>query len=410
MTEARGKVFVSYRRKRLAETNRLVRSLHDRGIPTWRDVDDLTSEPTEAAIRAAFADPNISGAILWLTPDVEDSHIIKAVEVPLAIRRRERGDGFWVRIVLADGLDYDALTELFADTLGGEDLAGWNVKKVASPRASSNDISNLATAALADRLTAIQASSITPLRVVTHAKGTPVHSSENALTLDWTRYFASGPPNATGWRAMHSAAKQVSNSLKKNTLPGTSVVMSGTPSLPAAFLLGTTFSTRDGFHPVWAQRDPSGTREDAWFMSNSPDPGLATVKGWKSALTYRNPSASALAVLVGINDSVSEQFARSRADLPDWRAIMRIENTRERDTKANPLTPEEAASLVHMTIGKLRETRKEVQGLESVHLFIAGPAGFAFMLGTMVATLPPLTAYEYATASQQYVSSISLPT
>jgi len=410
MTEARGRVFISYRRKRLAETNRLVRLLHDRGIPTWRDIDDLTSEPTEAAIRAVFADPNTSGAILWLTPDVDESHIIKDVEVPLAIRRQRQGDGFWVRIVLADGLDYGELTELFADTLGGEDLAGWNVRKVTSPRASADDISQLAVAALSDRLTAVSATSINPIRVVTHAKGTMVLSSENTLTLDWTRYFAGGPPNTTAWRAMRSASKQVSNVLKQDVSHGPSVLMSGTPSLPAAFMLGTTFSTRDGLHPEWTQRDPSGMRETAWSIARSPDSSVATAAGWKGGLTYREPGASALAVLVAINDGVSDQFARSRAHLPEWRAILRIGLTDQRDLKAEPLTPEEAASLVHLTIDKMREARAEVQGLKSMHLFIAGPAGFAFMLGTMVATLPPLTAYEFATANGQYVPSISLTT
>ncbi|ERK71028.1 hypothetical protein N136_02622 [Leifsonia aquatica ATCC 14665] len=49
-------------------------------------------------------------------------------------------------------------------------------------------------------------------------------------------------------------------------------------------------------------------------------------------------------------------------------------------------------------------------GLDSIHFFIAGPAGYAFLLGTYVATLPQITTYEYDTTSRLYVSAVTLTT
>jgi hypothetical protein len=113
MTDPMGRVFISYRRKRIDEINALVTALRDRRIAVWRDVCNLQNEPTEDAIRQALEDPNTSGAFLWISPDVKESNIIKYVEVPLAVKRYRRGDGFWLIIALAGGTDYGDLAEIF---------------------------------------------------------------------------------------------------------------------------------------------------------------------------------------------------------------------------------------------------------------------------------------------------------
>lgn len=68
-----------------------------------------------------------------------------------------------------------------------------------------------------------------------------------------------------------------------------------------------------------------------------------------------------------------------------------------------PLAPDEVASLVHLTVDAIRNVRSQVSGIDSIHIFIAGPAGFAFLLGTVIATLPPITTYEYDTSTTLYV-------
>lgn len=405
MADPRGLVFISYRRKRLQETTALVHALHDRGVPTWRDVDDLSNEPTEATIRSVLNDDMTSGAILWLTPDVEDSAIIKDVEVPEAVRRYRRDSDFWLVIILADGLDYVGLTSLFADTLGVEDLSTWNLTKVSAPWASITDVSEIANTALKQRIDRISAEVPSPpiAEVTVHAKGTNTVRSGEGLAIDWTRHFRSGVPNSQAWTVMSEAARNVAAALKQRTPRVTEIQFSGTPSVPVAMLLGSTYSGRDGRSLAWLQRQPDGHTMTPWKLADTNDALIAERCGWKaSPPIYRVTSAHALAVCINISDNVSEAFARSRSSSPVWHAVLEIGSPAGRNTRAKPLTPEEAASLVHLTIDAIRSTRAQVVGIDSLHFFIAGPAGFAFLLGTSIATLPTITTYEYDTATSLY--------
>lgn len=57
MTDPTGRSFLSYKRSRSAEAALLIQAQHDHGIPTWQDVRDLGSEPTEDELRRVLADP-----------------------------------------------------------------------------------------------------------------------------------------------------------------------------------------------------------------------------------------------------------------------------------------------------------------------------------------------------------------
>ncbi|WP_375406802.1 hypothetical protein [uncultured Amnibacterium sp.] len=199
MPDLLGPVFISYRRKRIQETDALIHALHDRGLPTWRDVDDLDSEPTEETVRAVLKDGRTSGAILWLTPDVRDSAIVKNVEVPEAVRRYRRDKDFWLLVILADGLEYEEVTSLFGDSLGIEDLATWNLTKVSAPWASFADIRQIAVSALRWRVAKLAPSGLEAgVNLAVHAKGTMTFGAHDALALDWTRYFNDGVPECSG--------------------------------------------------------------------------------------------------------------------------------------------------------------------------------------------------------------------
>jgi SMODS-associated and fused to various effectors sensor domain len=412
MANPAGRVFISYRRRRLRETSALVRALHDRGISTWIDVNDLRNEPTEAAIRATLDDDKTSGAILWLTPDIEDSEIIRAVEVPIAVGRRKRDNLFWLIIVLADGLDYSSAGQLFSDTLRGEDLSLWNLTKVSAPWATSRDVRQIAQSALRNRISAIGSSTdFSSVDVVVHAKGTMVVGETDPLVLDWTNYFAGGPPSARAWKAMDRASQDVATALKQNTLEDTRIRFKGTPSLPAALLLGSTYSSRDGRIPGWMQLQPDGITVEEWVMDASTDATCATDAGWNvQDPIYMETSGNALAVCISVSDDVAGAFARSRDITSSWRAMVEIRPSEGRNTRVAPLTAHEAASLVHLTIDALRQLRSSISGIESIHIFVAGPAGFGFLLGTRLATLPTIVTYEYQTAIARYVRAAAITT
>ncbi|WP_164478318.1 SAVED domain-containing protein [Mycolicibacterium stellerae] len=387
--------------------------MHDRGLPTWLDINDLASEPTEAAIRAALNDENTSGAILWLTPDVKESPVIRDIEVPEAVRRRRQDSTFWLIVILAGGLDYADVRALFARTLGGEDLSVWNLTKVASPRAIPSDIKSVAVLALKNRIAAIAKLLDSPrvLYVGVHARGTMVRGTQDALTLDWTEYFADGVPNASDWESMSDAARDVARLLKQETAPDTAIAVGGTPSLPASILIGSTFSGRDRRPPTWLQLQPNGSTITEWSMTAANDGQRAQACGWRTgAPTYLDTAANALAVCVSLSENVSGAFAASPSVHPDLRGIVRIEPPEGRNTRAEPLTAEEAASLVHLTIDAIRDFRQQAVGLNSIHVFIAAPAGFAFLLGTRLATLPAVVTYEYMTATAKYSQAVTIHT
>ena len=130
MTDPTGRCFVSYRRSRAAEAELLVLALHDVGVPTWQDITNLDAEPTEDELGRVLDDPSTASALLWITPEVVDSPIIRKVEVPKMIERRRRGDGFFVQPVAAGGLDYDKAARVAGEHLGVDDLATWNLEKV----------------------------------------------------------------------------------------------------------------------------------------------------------------------------------------------------------------------------------------------------------------------------------------
>jgi hypothetical protein len=159
------------------------------------------------------------------------------------------------------------------------------------------------------------------------------------------------------------------------------------------------------------QLQPDGVTIRQWSMDSAADAVCALDAGWKvQDPIYRRTSENALAVCISISDDVSSAFARSQDVASGWRAILRINPPDGRNTRAAPLTEKEAASLVHLTIDAMRRLRSRIYGIESIHLFIAGPAGFGFLLGTRLATLPMTVAYEYQTAAGRYIRGAAINT
>ena len=159
MTDPTGLSFVSYRRSRTEECTRLVAALRERGIPTWRDVDDLNTEPTETELRRVLGDDSVASAILWISPETADSSIIRKVEAPVALDRHARQDGFFVVPVAAGELGYEEAAEAIRTGTSIIDVGRWNIVKLQSDPASQADIAEVANRVLRQRLQAIDSAS-----------------------------------------------------------------------------------------------------------------------------------------------------------------------------------------------------------------------------------------------------------
>ena len=146
MTDPTGRSFLSYRRLRSDEAALLIAAQHDHGIPTWQDVRDLGSVPTEDEIRRTLADPATASAVLFITPEVETSAVIRNVEIPKVIQRVEVGDGFFVVPIAAGGLDYATAASISSNNLSAQNLADWNMHKAAGPTLSPEEAARVAAA------------------------------------------------------------------------------------------------------------------------------------------------------------------------------------------------------------------------------------------------------------------------
>lgn len=412
MTNPTGRVFISYRRNRIGETTSLAVSLRNRGIPLWRDVDSLRNEPTEDAIREALGDPNTSGAVLWISPDVVNSNIIKHVEVPLAIQRYRRGDGFWLVTVLVGGADYHHLDEIFGGALGTEDLRDWNVTKIKTLTATDEDIVYLARRALKERFEAIAKlhADDVPARVAVYAKGTLAPDMSRCLSIDWTSYFSGSSPSQEEWELMRSAWGDATKAIKTHLPADRATLLSGTPSLPTSMLMGSGFSLRDGRPAKWLQRMPDGVNFEQWTHIQANGAQIARDLGWTESIRHGSANESALAVLINASDDTELAVGRSRDAVPRWRAVMSINRPEGRNARGLPLSASEVASVVHLTIDAVRNARQTIQPLTSIHFFIAGPAGLGVLLGAQLATLPPVITYEFDTVGQRYEKALRITT
>ena len=120
--DPRGPVFISYRQSdgaRLA--NQTAWSLRAVGVPVWHDESDLLPGDTEHRLRQALRS-GLSGAALLVTPEIESSHAVQAVELPLLLEL-DRNPAFTFSLLSAlervpGKLDYAAPDRLLGQPPG----------------------------------------------------------------------------------------------------------------------------------------------------------------------------------------------------------------------------------------------------------------------------------------------------
>ena len=185
MTDPTGRSFLSYKRSRRDEAALLIQAQHDHGIPTWQDVHDLVSVPTEDELRRVLADPTTASAVLFITPEVENSTVIREVEVPKIVQRAEARDGFFVVPVAAGGLDFAKAAEATSNHLSAQNLADWNMHKVPASAISPGHAAEIANRALVQRIAAIHRHLPPgqPLRVGLFVRRPPPFEPGTALAL-----------------------------------------------------------------------------------------------------------------------------------------------------------------------------------------------------------------------------------
>jgi TRAP transporter TAXI family solute receptor len=414
VTDAVGRVFISYRRSRSAEVALLVQALRDVGLPTWQDVADLRHEPVEDAVRARLRDPSTAGAVLFLTPEVRNSPFIRRVEVPEILRRHSRGDGFWLLPVLAAGLSKADAPTALAAAVGADEMARWNPHLAGKPFSPASAAA-VAAAALRERVVAVHAQLDrgAPLRVRLDV-GAKTSQPDDAFVLDWTAHFSPLAAPARWDTTLLPALATFRRALSEHA-PGRTVAVTGTPSLPAAFALGWALREPPPMNVVWLQRMRAGRKPQTWSLSDAPDSTRATQAGWTVRHSGQDVDGRDLAVLINVTNDAGSRYAATRSTLPQMRGTITVDHrdavNAPPDQRPDSISINggaEAASLARLVRNAVRNALDTYGPLDAVHVFLAGPTGLAMLIGQLTNTLPPIVTYDAPDTSGVYQRAATL--
>ena len=398
MTDPTGCSFLSYKRSRRDEAALLIQAQHDHGIPTWQDVRNLGSVPTEDEVRRVIADPTTASAVLFITPEVESSTVIREVEVPKIVQRAEVRDGFFVVPVAAGGLDFAKAAEVTSNHLSAQNLSDWNMHKVPAAAIAPGHAADIANRALIQRIEAIHRHlpQGEALRIGLFVRRPPPFKSGTALALDWSARFADKETTPETWRdTLLPALERIAKAIRQHA-PGRAVEAFGLPTLPAAAAFGCAFLSTSGLRASWRQIAP-GREDQLWTLAQPTEDS-----GFKVQMTSKEPTARDIAVLVSIADNTEPVFAASQRKLPPLRALVHI--TPPGLYPHLIRTPGEATHVALAVKDGMRAARREYGNIGTAHLFMAVPAGVAMLIGQLLNTFGSVQTYEHVTVdgSGQY--------
>ena len=397
MTDPTGHSFLSYRRIRGNEAERIIAAQRERGIPTWRDFDNMNTEPAEDELRRILRAKNTANVILWITPEIAESGMITKVEAPLAFERHRRKDGFFIVPVAAGGTDYADAAAAIGPNAGLVNLKDWNIIKLESNPADDTEIAKVANAVLKQRLQSIdyRLQPDEPLLMSLHTRQAPAPRAGTALNIDWRHRFGGiqqREASTLDWQnTLLPALSDVRQAIQQ-ALPGRNILANGLLSLPAATALGSCFMTTAGLSIAWEQRIPNQSAQ-IWSLKEEPEESGFDTEIWAGPM-----DAPDLAVMVSVNNDVTNTIAASFPADRRFRAYVHIKRS-DSAQSAMLSSPGQALDVAHKTIIATRNARGTYDVNGNVHLFTAVPAGLAMLIGQLSNTLGPIQTYEHIPAN-----------
>lgn len=392
MTEPTGRCFISYRRENAAGVAPLVAALHDVGVPVWQDLNNLGEAHTATELRAVLGDPSTACAVLWITPQVEQSSVIREIEAPEIHRRAEAGDGFFFLPVAAGGLSYREAARVLGPRFGAHDLDERNVARQPKETLTSQEALGLAGRVLRSRLAAIHSHlpAGEPLLLRLDTRQLSPFVLGTALSLDWSARFPKRRASASSWgRSLLPALRTVVSSVRQQA-PARSLVVEGLAELPALIAFGTCAPAAGGLTVAWRQHT-EGVHQ-LWSLAVDREQS-----GFRSRVEDSQPGHRDLAVLVSVTADAEEGFIEIKASL-ELRGIVRI--SREGNLPHSLATPGQAKDLALVVHSALIEARRKFGEPRCIHLFAAVPSGLALMIGQLLNTFAEAQTYQFL-ASQR---------
>lgn len=399
-TNTRGRYFVSYRRSPEKRTRQAVRvrdALRDRGIPTWRDIESLPSEPAEPELRNVLRDDNTAGAVMMVVPEVRESQVIRQVEAPCIFDRHAKKDGFAVKVVLC-GVAYGDADGVLGSPSGFQKLADWNLHRLTADKVGEAEARAIARSVLRGRMQMIAShspSQTTSVGVYTRA---PDKDLRFDLNFDFTSLYNGRKPAPGAFERVQSGFHDAAAELLATTMPK-HIVGEGFASFATAVLFGAVFSPLAGFEVVWRQKLAGGSAED-WSLAVP-----ATALPMTTRVVHGDLSSNALLLALGVNQNI-EQAVRTQMDATGLspRAIVYVEPEGGRLAEGVALAPGDGTAIVLQAITALRNLKDELRlATAEVHVFMAAPLALAVLLGQKLNTFSAVHVYEYEGNSPPYI-------
>ena len=209
MTNLAGQTFISYKSEQEATAVALKKSLHEHGIRTWQDRDDLGTEPTNTELREVIRSNGITDAIIVVSEKIKYSDTILDVEVPEIADKDYRNDEFSFVIAIDPSLTvsneeksiYKMVAEILdeADTNFGN-FRIRNMKKITGEGSSPRDCDAVAKAVLENRLDHID-QSLSDGESLQCSLDTynVTHPEKPMIKMDWTHHFGETLPPEDTW-------------------------------------------------------------------------------------------------------------------------------------------------------------------------------------------------------------------
>ncbi len=390
MTDPTGIGFLSYKRERANEAKLLVDIFRDHGILMWQDVDDLSFGTTETEIIQVLSKPETAFAVLLVTPEVEQSHMIREVEVHNIFSRVANDNGFYVVPIAAGALDYGQVAQVLGSRTGIVSIEDYNIVKADIDPLDENFSQKLVAMVLDRRLKCITYSlnEKEPVKIQLNTQSRPLPKSPGyALNVDFHHRFNGRQAKEGAWdNYIKPAFANIVKALSTQT-PHRNIEFSGKISIPTAVALGTAFLSLTGLNASWEQKNIN-LPDELWGLhiprQNS---------GFTPTIAPQSPQGTDYALLISVTTDVMDDFRSTQSHLP-LRALVHIA-PKERGTNRLELTAAAAVDVAQMAVDALRQAWSHYGRRGTVHLFIAAPVGLAFMIGQQLNTFDVIQTYEY---------------
>ena len=393
MTDVTGSMFISYRRSpaRTAgdEEALLVRNaLRDRGIPTWRDLDDLKPVPTEDDLIATLSSEEVAGAVLLVSPETATSKMIRVVEAPAIIDRFQQSDGFFLKPVLIN-LDYDDVDRVLGRPGAFQAIRQFDINRIDKESLDTDDARQIANAVLKQRLTAVRTRDPDQeFSVGLYSRRSP---AAEGLTLrhDVTPYFTDRDAAPMAYTSIEAALVDAASALAAtgNRIP---IVACGNAALPLGVLFGAVYSPFV-FDLIWEQSAPWGSLED-WSIKSDVACIATTVRDFKGDLTSED-----LLLAVSVN-AIVDHAAAEYVDATNLspRAMISVGLAGGPLQRGQSITPQQGLKIARDAVNAARSLKDQLRMRRAnLHLFLACPLALAVLIGQDLNTFGKCFVYEH---------------